>query len=85
MPRNIISRIHLRPKFISLSCLFQVAGEMLIVMRIDVKPLPLTDPVAQLVPLLGILHRQAALAEIFVDRPKLGMAKFGSSWMARWR
>src|SRR3974377_1453028 len=63
VPRRPISRVSLRPEFVSLARLFQVAGYQMIVVRLDVKLLALAHPFAQLVRLPAVLRPEGGLPE----------------------
>ena len=56
--RHSISRIGLRPEFIGLARFFQVAGDKVIVVRLDVELLPLAHALAQFVGLPRVLRCQ---------------------------
>jgi len=72
-PRLALSRVDLRPQFIGLARLFQVAGDVEIVARLDVELLRLANPLAQLVGLSDVFRRELGLPQTLVAQPELGI------------
>ena len=68
--RNEIPRIGLCPEFVGLARLFEVAGGNLVVVGLDLQPLALGDPLAQLVSLPNIVRGQSHLPEIAINSCK---------------
>ena len=70
---HIVSRIGLRPEFIDLARLFQVPCNALMVVRLNVQPLPLAPPISQLVGLQVVLRRQTGFPKAAVSIPEQGI------------
>jgi hypothetical protein len=68
-----ISWIGLPPEFIRLARLFQVAGDKLMVVRLDVELLPLAHPLPQLVGPPRVLRPQAGLPESRIAHSERGI------------
>ena len=46
---NVVSRVGLRPEFIDLARLFQIPGDIVLIVSLNIKPLPFAHSLAQLV------------------------------------
>src|ERR1700730_19068424 len=69
----VVPRIRLRPKFIGLASLSQVANHGVGITRLDGKPLPLAHALAQLVSLPNAVRRQAVFPDTQVAQPERKM------------
>src|SRR5882762_8120043 len=68
--RISVARIHLRPRFASLSCLYEIAGDNQIVGSVDGESFAVASMSSQFIGLPRTLYRTALFTEVGVHSPE---------------
>src|SRR5260370_6550993 len=72
--RHLLARIDLSPELIHLARFLHIAGDEVMVVRLDVELLPFTDVSAQIVGFLGIFRREDIFAEVVIGSTQNGIS-----------